>query len=136
MSVCLSVSRSVSGCKSLTVTVTVAAVFQPLNLKSGPGAPGRRGVVTLSESVCPHSRHSPPTGVCLSESVYLSIYLSESVCLRVCLSPSRCHVTTAASAGARVPAARPPASRQEFFFLSPLINSVQIRFPEMIWVVF
>ena len=99
MSVCLSVSRSVSVCQSesLTVTVTVAAVF---HLED----------VTLSESVCPHTRHSPPTGVCLSESVCLSVCLSESVCLRVCLSQSRCHVTTAASAGACVPAARPPAS--------------------------
>ena len=35
---------------------------------------------------------------------------------------------------ARGPARLPPA--REYFFLSPLINSVQIRFPEMIWVVF
>ena len=66
--------------------------------------------MTLSESVCPHTRHSPPTGVCLSESVCLSVCLSESVCLQVCLSQSRCHITNAASAGACVPAARPPAS--------------------------
>ena len=39
-----------------------------------------------------------------------------SVCLRVCLSPSRWHVTTAASAGARVPAARPPVFIVEVFF--------------------
>ncbi len=65
--------------------------------------PGFRNIlpahVPLSDSL--------PTGVCLSESVSLSVCVSESVCLRVCLSPSRCHVTTAASAGVRVPAVRP-----------------------------
>ena len=40
-------------------------------------------VVTVTLSVCPHSRHSPPTGVCLSESVFLSVRVSESACLRV-----------------------------------------------------
>ena len=96
---------------------------------------GRRNLNSVR--VCLPGRHtgtchrdSPPTGVCLSESVSQSVCVSESVCLRVCLSPSQCHVTTTASAG---PAARPP---RKYFFLSPLINSVQIRFPEMIWVFF
>ena len=100
---------------------------------------GRRNLNSESVRVCLPGRHtvtchrdSPPTGVCLSESVSQSACVSESVCLLVCLSPSQCHVTTAASAGARVPAARPPRK----FFFSPLINSVQIRFPEMIWVFF
>ena len=82
---------------------------------------GRRNLNSVR--VCLPGRHtvtchrdSPPTGVCLSESVSQSACVSESVCLLVCLSPSQCHVTTAASAGARVPAARPPASRQEVFF--------------------
>ena len=116
MSVCpsLSVSRSVSGCQSesLTVTVMVAAVFQ-LEVWSG-----RRNSATVRVCLPAHRRRRATRrpGVCLSESVCLSVCLSESVSLRVCLSPSRCDVTTATSAGARVPAARPPASRQEVFF--------------------
>ena len=104
MSVCLSVSRSVSGCKSLTVTVTVAAVFQ-LEVWSG-----RRNSVRVCPSARTRATRRPRVSVCRSLSVCLSVCLSESVWLRVCLSPSRCHVTTAASAGACVPAARPPAS--------------------------
>jgi hypothetical protein len=79
-----------------------------------------------SVRVCPHSRHSSPTGVrvCLSESVCLSVSVSESVCL----SPSRCHVTTAVSAGARYPP-RPPGRFGRF------ILSETSVVPEM-WLLF
>ena len=77
MSVCLSVSRSVSVCQSLTVTVMVAAVFQ-LEVWSG-----RRNSVRVC--LPPGPAHVPLAAHgCLSVRVCLSVCLSLSVCESVC----------------------------------------------------
>ena len=136
MSVCLSVSRSVLGCQSLTVTVTVAAVSVQLVVWSGR----RNSVVCLSLPVCESmSRHDrgvrwrpcargPParparqagSDVCASffltaRRFGLKRFDSVTFCFPICISGFKiCEMIVF-----------------EVFF-SLTINSVQIRFPEML----
>jgi hypothetical protein len=121
---CLSTEFRLCVCSFIHEATSVALNLHQRHI-SGPLAQLRNGVtsqagpdlVTLSESESLSARTrgrrlrlahgAGPPGVCMSESVCLSVCLSDSVCLSP--SRSRCHVTTAASAGAGVPAIRPPA---------------------------